>query len=147
MYQIRSLNLKSFKVIDLKIIQDKNFLVPEVLDGVIINLEHGEQPWIIEIVTKSDLENLLENLKGSELDMMVTITRPTNAPAKFSTQLMAVNKNEDKLSVIFKGSIVDHGPNYAENLLDYLVRQGLQGDELVNEFNARMESKDPFDED
>ncbi|HIW39326.1 MAG TPA: YwpF-like family protein [Candidatus Jeotgalicoccus stercoravium] len=100
--------MKSFKVIDLKIIQDKNFLVPEVLDGVIINLEHGEQPWIIEIVTKSDLESLLENLKGSELDMMVTITRPTNAPAKFSTQLMAVNKNEDKLSVIFKGSIVDH---------------------------------------
>ena len=79
--------------------------------------------------------------------MMVTITRPTNAPAKFSTQLMAVNKNEDKLSVIFKGSIVDHGPNYAENLLDYLVKQDLQGDELVNEFNARMESKDPFDED
>ena len=51
--------MKSFKVIDLKIIQDKNFLVPEVLDGVIINLEHGEQPWIIEIVTKSDLESLL----------------------------------------------------------------------------------------
>lgn len=137
--------MKSFKVIDLKIIQEQNFIVPEVLDGVIINLEEGEEPWIIEIVTSSHLSSVLTKLKDQQLDMMVTITRPTNTPAKFSATLMDIHNKEDKTSVIFKGAIVTHGPNYAENLLAYLVEKGYEGESLINEFNVRMESKEDFE--
>lgn len=139
--------MKSFKVIDLKIIQEQNFIVPEVIDGVIINLEEGEEPWVIEMVTSNHLSSVLTKLKDQRLDMMVTITRPTNAPAKFSATLMDIHEHEDKISVIFKGAIVNHGPNYAENLLAYLVDKGYEGDALVNEFNVRMESKDDFEKD
>ncbi|CAD2079966.1 hypothetical protein GCM10007275_17470 [Jeotgalicoccus coquinae] len=136
--------MKSFKVIDMKIIQEQNFIVPEVKDGVIINMEHGDNPWIIEIVTDGDLASILEKLKGSLLEMMVTITRPSNAPAKFSAELMDINQMDDMISVVFKGSIIMQGPNYAEELLEFLVKEGYEGTALINEFNSRMESKDDF---
>ena len=136
--------MKSFKVIDMKIIQKQNFIVPEVKDGVIINMEQGDNPWIIEIVTDGDLSSILEKLKGSLLEMMVTITRPSNAPAKFSAELMDINQMDDMISVVFKGSVIVQGPNYAEELLEFLVEEGYEGTALINEFNSRMESKDDF---
>ena len=136
--------MKSFKVIDMKIIQEQNFIVPEVKDGVIINMEQGDNPWIIEIVTDGDLSSILEKLKGSLLEMMVTITRPSNAPAKFSAELMDINQMDDMISVVFKGAIIVQGPNYAEELLEFLVEEGYEGKTLINEFNSRMESKEDF---
>jgi hypothetical protein len=136
--------MKSFKVIDMKIIQEQNFIVPEVKDGVIINMEQGDNPWIIEIVTDGDLSSILEKLKGSLLEMMVTITRPSNAPAKFSAELMDINQMDDMISVVFKGSVIVQGPNYSEELLEFLVEEGYEGTALINEFNSRMESKDDF---
>lgn len=139
--------MKSFKVIDMKIIQEQNFIVPEVKDGVIINMEQGDNPWIIEIVTDGDLSSILEKLKGSLLEMMVTITRPSNAPAKFSAELMDINQMDDMISVVFKGSVIVQGPNYSEELLEFLVEEGYEGTALINEFNSRMESKDDFRKD
>ena len=136
--------MKSFKVIDLKIIQDQNFIVPDVLDGVIINMEHGEDPWIIEIVTTGDLTSLLEKLKGQLIEMMVTITRPSNTPAKFSATSMDINPMDEQISLVFKGDIIVHSPNYAEELLEFLVSEGYEAQTLVNEFNSRMESKEDF---
>lgn len=136
--------MKSFKVIDMKIIQEQNFIVPEVKDGVIINMEYGEHPWIIEIVTDGDLSSILQKLKGETLEMMVTITRPSNAPAKFSARVMDINQMDDMISVVFKGAIIVHGPNYAEELLEFLVEEGYEGKRLISEFNSRMESKEDF---
>lgn len=136
--------MKSFKVIDMKIIQEQNFIVPEVKDGVIINMEQGDNPWIIEIVTDGDLSSILEKLKGSLLEMMVTITRPSNAPAKFLAELMDINQMDDMISVVFKGSVIVQGPNYSEELLEFLVEEGYEGKTLINEFNSRMESKEDF---
>ncbi|MGO1922921.1 MAG: YwpF family protein [Jeotgalicoccus sp.] len=136
--------MKSFKVIDMKIIQQQNFIVPEVKDGVIINMEYGDNPWIIEIVTDGDLATILEKLKGQHVEMMVTITRPSNAPAKFLGRLMDINQMDDMISVIFKGSIIVQGPNYAEDLLEFLVKERYEGKALVDEFNSRMESKEDF---
>ena len=131
----------------MKIIQEQNFIVPEVKDGVIINMEQGDNPWIIEIVTDGDLSSILEKLKGSLLEMMVTITRPSNAPAKFSAELMDINQMDDMISVVFKGSVIVQGPNYSEELLEFLVEEGYEGTALINEFNSRMESKDDFRKD
>lgn len=136
--------MKSFKVIDMKIIQEQNFIVPEVKDGIIINMEYGDNPWIIEIVTAGDLSSILEKLKGQQLEMMVTITRPSNAPAKFSARVMDINQMDDMISVVFKGAIIVQGPNYAEELLEFLVEEGYEGKTLINEFNSRMESKEDF---
>lgn len=136
--------MKSFKVIDMKIIQQQNFIVPEVKEGVIINMEYGDNPWIIEIVTDGDLASILEKLKGCQIEMMVTITRPSNAPAKFSARLMDINQMDDMISVVFKGAIIVQGPNYAEELLEFLITDGYEGKALVNEFNSRMESKEDF---
>lgn len=136
--------MKSFKVIDMKIIQEQNFIVPEVKDGVIINMEYGDNPWIIEIVTDGDLSSILEKLKGQHLEMMVTITRPSNTPAKFSGRVMDINQMDDMISVVFKGAIIVQGPNYAEELLEFLVEEGYEGKNLINEFNSRMESKEDF---
>src|SRR5699024_12540787 len=104
----------SFNVIDMKIIQKPNFIVPEIKDVVIINMEHGENPWIIEIVTDGDLYSILENLKEQLLEMMVTITRPSNAPAKFSAHLMDINERDDNITFVCIVDIIVYSPNYAE---------------------------------
>lgn len=47
----------------------------------------------------------------------------------------------------FKGAIIVQGPNYAEELLEFLITDGYEGKALVNEFNSRMESKEDFRKD
>ena len=134
--------MKSFKVIDMKIIQEPNFIVPEIKDGVIINMEHGENPWIIEIVTDGDLYSILENLKGQLLEMMVTITRPSNAPAKFSAHLMDINEMDDNISVVFKGDIIVR--QIMPDLLNFSLKKAMKVSHSLMNLIHTYRSKDDF---
>lgn len=134
--------MKSFKVVDLKLAQDNNFIILDIIDGIIINKETKEDPWLIEVQTSEDFSTLLEHQVGSEVKVLVTITRPNNQPAQFIGKFLEVNKLEGSISLLFLGNLIVQDPNYAEDLLENLMEEGFTEEELLNEFKARMAAQE-----
>lgn len=134
--------MKSFKVVDLKLAQDNNFIILDVIDGIIINKETKENPWLIEVQTSEDFISLLEPQVREEIKALVTITRPNNQPAQFIGEFLEINKLENSISILFLGNLIVQDPNYAEDLLENLMKEGYTGDALLNEFKARMDAQE-----
>ncbi|WP_342387674.1 YwpF family protein [Salinicoccus bachuensis] len=133
--------MKSFKVVELKLEHENNFIILDLIDGIIINKEKQEDPWLIEISTSTDFKDILEELVGTELELLVTITRHSNEPARFKGTFNEMNEIDNALSLIFNGKIIVQGPHYAEDLLSHLLDEGYEQEKLLNEFKAMMESK------
>ncbi|KKK35179.1 hypothetical protein WN59_06030 [Salinicoccus sediminis] len=133
--------MKSFKIVEVKIEREGNFIILDLIDGIIINKETSEDSWLLEISTSPDFKDILEPYVEQEVDLLVTITRPTNEPARFKGVFNEMNEIDNAVSLIFTGDIITQNPNYAEDLLAQLIDEGFEGDELLNEFTAMMESK------
>ncbi|HIW13557.1 MAG TPA: YwpF-like family protein [Candidatus Salinicoccus stercoripullorum] len=133
--------MKSFKIVEVKIEREGNFIILDLIDGIIINKEISEDSWLLEISTSPDFKDILEPYVEQEVDLLVTITRPTNEPARFKGIFNEMNEIDNAISLIFTGDIIAQNPNYAENLLAQLIDEGFEGEELLNEFTAMMESK------
>ncbi|MFC3418837.1 YwpF family protein [Salinicoccus hispanicus] len=133
--------MKSFKVVELKLEHENNFIILDLIDGIIINNEKPDDPWLIEISTSLDFKDILKELVGAELDLLVTITRHSNEPARFKGIFNEMNEIDNALSLIFNGRIIVQSPNYAEDLLSHLLDEGYEQEKLLNEFKAMMESK------
>lgn len=134
--------MKSFKVVDVKLAQENNFLILDLLDGIIINKESKDDPWLIEIQTSKDFEEILEELVGTEVKMLVTITRPNNQPAQFVGKFLEMNSIQDSISLLFLGDIIVQEPTYPEDLLEKLMEEGYTGEELLNEFKGAMAAQE-----
>ncbi|CAM2774203.1 YwpF family protein [Salinicoccus roseus] len=133
--------MKSFKVVELKLEHENNFIILDLIDGIIINKEKQEDPWLVEISTSTDFKDILEDHVGTEMEMLVTITRHSNEPARFKGVFNEMNEIDNALSLIFNGKIIVQGPHYAEDLLSHLLDEGYEQEKLLNEFKAMMESK------
>ncbi|WP_271398634.1 YwpF family protein [Salinicoccus roseus] len=133
--------MKSFKVVELKLEHENNFIILDLIDGIIINKEKQEDPWLVEISTSTDFKDILEDHVGTEMEMLVTITRHSNEPARFKGVFNEMNEIDNALSLIFNGIIIVQGPHYAEDLLSHLLDEGYEQEKLLNEFKAMMESK------
>ncbi|MBY8910541.1 YwpF-like family protein, partial [Salinicoccus roseus] len=107
----------------------------------IINKEKQKDPWLVEISTSTDFKDILEDHVGTEMEMLVTITRHSNEPARFKGVFNEMNEIDNALSLIFNGKIIVQGPHYAEDLLSHLLDEGYEQEKLLNEFKAMMESK------
>ncbi|KIH70480.1 YwpF family protein [Salinicoccus roseus] len=133
--------MKSFKVVELKLEHENNFIILDLIDGIIINKEKQEDPWLVEISTSTDFKDILQDHVGTEMEMLVTITRHSNEPARFKGVFNEMNEIDNALSLIFNGKIIVQGPHYAEDLLSHLLDEGYEQEKLLNEFKAMMESK------
>lgn len=133
--------MKSFKIIEVKVEHKGNFIILDLIDGIIINKETNEDSWLLEISTSPDFKDILEPFIHKEINMLVTITRPTNEPARFKGVFKELSEIENAISLIFTGDIITQNPNYAEDLLAQLIDEGFEGDGLLNEFTAMMESR------
>ncbi|MCG7333531.1 YwpF family protein [Salinicoccus roseus] len=133
--------MKSFKVVELKLEHENNFIILDLIDGIIINKEKQEDPWLVEISTSTDFKDILQEHVGTEMEMLVTITRHSNEPARFKGVFNEMNEIDNALSLIFNGKIIVQGPHYAEDLLSHLLDEGYEQEKLLNEFKAMMESK------
>lgn len=133
--------MKSFKIVEVRVEHEGNFIILDLIDGIIINKELNEDPWLLEITTSPDFKDILEPFIEQDVNLLVTITRPTNEPARFKGYFNELNEIDDAISLIFTGDIITQNPNYAEDLLAQLIEEGFEGDELLNEFTAMMESK------
>ena len=133
--------MKSFKVIEIRLERDNNFIIFDLIDGIIINKETEEDPWLLETSISPDFKDILKNFVGQEVNLLVTITRPSNEPARFRGVFNEMIEIDNALSLIFTGRIIVQSPNYPEEVLEYLIGEGYEDIDLLNEFKAMMESR------
>ncbi|MCS4487041.1 YwpF-like family protein [Staphylococcus americanisciuri] len=136
--------MKTFKAVRFQIVSENSSVTEyELLDGVIINKEDRGTGWLLEIVI-SDIhkEEMTEYMMNNALlNIRVVITRPSNDPALFDATIKHITQLQDKISVIFECHIYTLRQVYAENLLEQLVAEGLEGEALTKTFNRMMQSK------
>ncbi|SDL18627.1 YwpF family protein [Lacicoccus qingdaonensis] len=134
--------MKSFKIVDIKMQHENNYIILDLLDGIIINKEADKDSWIVEVAISGDFKDILEEFVGTEVTLLIRITRTSNQPALFEGKFLEMNSINSGISLLFIGDIIQQDPNYAENLLEKLMEENYEGDALLNEFKARMDSKD-----
>lgn len=136
--------MKTFKAVRFQIITDDERINEyEIKDGVIINKENSGTGWLLEIVLSDIHYETMKAYMDDEtlLDIRVVITRPSNDPALFDATIKHITKLEDTISVVFECHIYTLRQVYAENLLEQLVDEGIDGEELVTTFKRMMQSK------
>lgn len=104
-------------------------------DGLVINRE-DEGGWLIEAFIGREHVPYFSQIKNKEEIMIqVKITRTDNDPAFFITKIIELTEvDEDGLSVLFQGHIVDHAKSRIEELLESIIEEGYQGESLLRKF-------------
>lgn len=134
--------MKSFKIVDIKMQHENNYIILDLMDGIIINKEAGKDSWIVEVAISEDFKDILQDFLNTEVTLLIRITRTSNQPALFEGKFLEMNSITKGISLLFVGDIIQQDPNYAENLLEKLMNENYEGDALLNEFKARMDSKE-----
>ena len=75
------------------------------------------------------------------LEAKVVISYPENEPAAFRVAVEAVKPIGDNISVLLKGRLKRARAQYAEQLLEELIGEGLGGQELLHRFESDMRSR------
>ncbi len=139
--------LKTFKLVSLVVLHDDEQpgRVEEIplMDGLIINREDGENRWIVEAFIEKPYKDIFEKAHQSneEINLQVTISKKSNEPASLLGTVKIIKEMENSVSVLMDGKIVTNRLNMAEVVLTDLIKQGLQGDNLLSAFKTRLEDK------
>ncbi|WP_223701260.1 YwpF-like family protein [Sutcliffiella deserti] len=136
--------MKTFKLVALSIVHDDESVEElDLQDGLIINREYGKENWLIEALlpkVKAELyEKIYEN--NETLHVQATISKKTNAPASFQTVIRNVSVMDEHMSILLEGELHRRTDNYSEKLLESLVHEGFQGEDLVQAFKEKINSK------
>lgn len=94
---------------------------------------------VISDIHLEEMQSFMEN--ETLLDIRVVITRPSNDPALFDATIKHITPLKETISIVFECHIYTLRQVYAENLLEQLVGEGVQGEELIKTFNRMMQSK------
>jgi len=133
--------VKTFKLISLKIIEDQDGKKQNITleDGLIINQEEDKNRWIIEAFIDKAYEDLFHHLKNkTEVYIEVKITKESNEPASFVTNIASINEIEDRINVIFVGKILDERKSKLEEKLVSLIEDGYEGEDLLQRFKKSL---------
>ncbi len=137
--------MKSFKLISLQIITESKQLIDvELVDGLIINKENKSNTWIVEaLVQESHYHKLKGHLpdKNDDVRIQAVITKQENDPAVFKTILKTRKLVDGHVSLLFVGNLQNTRSQYAELLLEDLIKKGYTGDKLIKEFKDKIRSK------
>ena len=114
--------MKSFKIVDIKMQHENNYIILDLLDGIIINKEAGKDSWIVEVAISEDFKDILEEFIGTEVTLLIRITRTSNQPALFEGKFLEMNSINRGISLLFIGDIIQQDPNYAENLWKRIMK-------------------------
>ena len=67
--------MKSFKIVEIKMQNENNYIILDLIDGVIINNEVSKDSWIVEVATSEDFKDILEEFMGTEVTLLIRIDR------------------------------------------------------------------------
>jgi hypothetical protein len=135
--------MKTFKILSLTILNDGERVSIPLIDGLILNKEDGRGTWLIEAYTERKyLPFFAEREKQqTELDTEVVITYENNDPAPLSTRVRGIREFDGTISVLLEGKMRSRRIAYAEKLLEELVREGYEGEQLIEAFKERLNGK------
>lgn len=132
--------MKTFKMISIEVVQDNGLLPFPLYDGIIINQENSHRLWVLELFIDQKHKEIFEKWKTEEklLTVRVVISYPGNEPAAFIVSVENWRQIGERISVLMKGRLKRARSKYAEHLLEELLEEGLEGDALLERFEADM---------
>jgi YwpF-like protein len=145
---MRVIKLKTFKLVGLKVEQEveqeKTLQEIPLEDGLVINMEDGENSWLIEALIPEKMQSYFDKLVKSEKEMrlFVTITKKSNAPAQIIAKIKNTTSLKQHISILIEGRLITSKPIYdPEVLLRTLMGQGLSGDSLIKAFTENVHQR------
>lgn len=135
--------MKTFKLISIGVLTDKENVFVDLRDGLIINKEDDQNNWLIDILTDYSALELFQKAaeKKQKLLIHAVITKKENDPAPFEVYVHSITPFQDCISILLEGTLKRNRKDYAEMLLDYLIAEGFSGEELSEEFKKLIKSK------
>ncbi|MFJ7934332.1 YwpF family protein [Sporosarcina sp. NPDC096371] len=135
--------MKSFKMLSVGIMSEDNVQDFPLIDGIIINQENSHRLWVLELFIDREHQTTFEKWMADKvlLDAKVVISYPENDPAPFRVAVESVKQIGDNISVLMKGRLKRVRSQYAEQLLEELIADGLAGDDLLHRFESDMRSR------
>lgn len=112
-----------------------------LLGGLIINREDEADRWVIEAYLEKRYHDFFKELEKTRNDVMiqVKITKESNQPAIFMTNIIGINEIGDNMNVLFMGTIVDKRKEIIEDMLKQLIDEGYHGKALLDKFKEFIE--------
>lgn len=137
------MTIKTFKMLSVGIVQEDIVRDYPLIDGIIINQENSHHMWILEMFIDKEHQSTFEKWQADEdlLEVKVVISYPENEPAAFRVAVKGVKQIGDKISVLLKGRLKRARAQYAEQLLEELIGEGLGGESLLHRFESDMRSR------
>ncbi|ASS87155.1 hypothetical protein GLN3_08665 [Geobacillus lituanicus] len=135
--------MKTFKLVGLSVI-DEGMHRRDIpfIDGLIINKEDGQNRWLVEAYLDDEYEPVFAGLKErTEFQLQVTITHTSNDPANMLVAVRSITKMNGHISVLMEGLMIPRRTHLAEVVLAGLVKKGLQGEALLQEFRQQMHER------
>ncbi|WP_238984664.1 YwpF family protein [Kurthia massiliensis] len=137
--------LKTFKLMSFEVFQGDGFKRYFLEDGIIINQESSHQSWVLEIFCDAEYADDFKHLINTDtiLEVRAVISYPDNEPAAFRVLVQGLKYTSDgRISVLFKGTLkTQNRQQYAELLLEHLIKEGLESDALVDRFARDMKER------
>ncbi|RSK28884.1 hypothetical protein EJF36_19495 [Bacillus sp. HMF5848] len=134
--------MKTFKLVSLLVSSPDRIAVP-LIDGLIINKLDGENNWLIEILTTKELRGFFQAINDQNLELTIraTISKPDNDPAKLKGKIHSISLMETNMSILIHAQMVGEKTQFSEAILADLIHDGLEGEELLQQFSAKLHEK------
>lgn len=135
--------MKTFKMLSVGILHEERMQDFPLIDGIIINQENSHRMWILEMFIDKSHQSTFEKWMADEvlLEAKVVISYPENEPAAFRVAVKGVKLIGDNISVLIKGRLKRARAQYAEQLLEELIDEGIGGADLLQRFESGMRSR------
>ncbi len=137
--------MKTFKLMSFDVFDGEGFKKYPLDDGIIINQESSHQSWVLEIFGDAAYAKDFEQYIGTDtiLEIRAVISHPNNEPASLRVLVQQIKHVDgNRVSILFKGQLkTRYRQQYAELLLEHLVKQGIEGEELIRQFDIGMKTR------
>lgn len=135
--------MKTFKMLSVGVSHDDHTEDIPLIDGIIINQENSHHMWILEMFIDQKYKDNFEASMNTDklIEVKVVISYPENEPAAFLVAVDTVKQIGDNVSVLMKGRLKRARSQYAEQLLEELISEGLGGQDLLERFESDMRSR------
>lgn len=127
--------MKSFKAAAFFLEKNGTPIRVPIQSGLVINKEDEHQSWLIELFLLPDSTKITDEIMtGSEYPARVAITHEQNDPALFLVKPRSFFTLDSGISILLDARLQTVRNDYAKQLLESLIEQGLGGSELLSVF-------------
>ncbi|MBP3039055.1 YwpF-like family protein [Bacillaceae bacterium Marseille-Q3522] len=132
--------MKTFKLVSLQVFKNETLHVIELEDGLIINKEDENSTWLLEAYTSKSYMRFFQSLLDENGDVLIqaVITKKDNDPAPLKGKIISIQTFDEHISILLEGTILRVRMDHVERLLHDLVRDGLSGAKLVENFKEKI---------